>query len=224
MKDNITIAIDGPASSGKSTVAKLVAKERNFIYIDTGAMYRALTLKASQTGVHYGDDLGLYNLLMETEIDFVKEGNDQGVLLDGRDVTNKIRETAVSNNVSEVSSHRNVRIEMVSRQQKMAERKNVVMDGRDIGTVVLKDATLKIFLQASAHERARRRFEENKQRGIDSDFETILSEIQLRDKYDSTRKESPLEKAEDAIVIDSTELSIDQVKQRILDYLDKKLN
>lgn len=224
MKENITIAIDGPASSGKSTVAKLIAKERNLIYIDTGAMYRALTLKAKNTNVSYDNESDLYNLLIETEIDFIKSGDNQRVLLDGYDVTNEIRETVISNNVSEVSSHRDVRAEMVSRQQKLAGQKNVVMDGRDIGTVVLKEATLKIFLEASAHERARRRFEENKERGIDSKFETILSDIQRRDNFDSTRIESPLKKAEDAIVIDSTKLSIEEVKDQILYLLNKKLN
>lgn len=223
MKENITLAIDGPASSGKSTVAKLIAKECGYIYIDTGAMYRALTLKALNKGCDLSNGQDLYDLLLETDIAFEKDGDRQKVLLDGKDVSDEIRQSQVSKNVSEVSSHKEVRQELVSRQQDLATDQNVVMDGRDIGTVVLPEATLKIFLEASAHERARRRYEENQKRGIQTDFETLLAEIKRRDAYDSNRKESPLKKATDAIAIDSTRLSISEVKQEILTLLEKKL-
>lgn len=223
MNNHITIAIDGPASSGKSTVAKLVAHEKGYIYIDTGAMYRALTFKALQTDTNINDEESLYILLMDTSISFAKEKNEQLTLVDNEDVSTIIRQNDVTNNVSVVSSHRDIRAEMVARQQKMARNHDVVMDGRDIGTVVLPEATLKIFLEATAQERAMRRYLENKDKGIDTDFETLLAEITRRDEIDSTRKESPLRKAEDAIAIDTTSLSIDEVKNKILELLDKKI-
>lgn len=223
MNNHITIAIDGPASSGKSTVAKLVAHEKGYIYIDTGAMYRALTYKALKTDIDINDEESLYALLMDTTISFSKEDNEQFTLVDNEYVSNVIRQNDVTNNVSVVSSHRDIRAEMVTRQQKLADNASVVMDGRDIGTVVLPKATLKIFLKATAHERAMRRFLENQEKGINTDFETLLAEINRRDEIDSTRKESPLRKAEDAIVIDTTSLSIDEVKNKILDLLDKKI-
>lgn len=224
MKKHITIAIDGPASSGKSTVAKLVAKEQGYIYIDTGAMYRAITLKAIRKGIDLQNQSQLYCLLTKTEISFNKQGEKQYTLLDGEDVTSAIRQTDVTNNVSIVSSHRNIRKELVSRQQEMSKDHNVVMDGRDIGTVVLPKATLKIFLVADAEERAKRRYEENIKNDIDADYETILEDIKKRDHYDTTRKESPLKKAKDAQVIDSTSLSIEEVKNEILELLQKNMN
>lgn len=224
MKKHITVAIDGPASSGKSTVAKLVAKEQGYIYIDTGAMYRAITLKAIRKGIDLQNQKRLYSLLKKTEISFDKQDEKQHTLLDGEDVTSAIRQTDVTNNVSIVSSHRSIRKELVSRQKEMSKDHSVVMDGRDIGTVVLPEATLKIFLVADAEERAKRRYEENIEQGIDADYETILEEIKQRDNYDATRKESPLKKAQDAKVIDSTSLSIEEVKNEVLELLQKNMN
>lgn len=223
MEKPITIAIDGPASSGKSTVAKLIAKEKQFIYIDTGAMYRAITLKALRNKVAIEDEAALVDLLLDTSISFEKMGDNQLTFLDGEDVTEAIRQSDVSNNVSVVSSHRGVREELVKRQREMAANHSVVMDGRDIGTVVLPAADLKIFLEASANERAMRRYKENQAKGIMTDFDTLLLEIKRRDEIDSTRKESPLKQADDAVAIDTTALSIDEVKQKILDLLKNKL-
>lgn len=224
MNNHITIAIDGPASSGKSSVAKLIAKEQGYIYIDTGAMYRMLTLKALRKELDLENEDDLFQLLKNTDITFEKQGEEQIAFLDNEDVTTAIRQTDVTNNVSVVSSHQKIRQELVSKQQEMSNDHNVVMDGRDIGTVVLPEATLKIFLEAEAEERAKRRYEENIQNGIDSDYETILEDIKKRDYYDSNRKESPLKKAHDAQVIDSTTLSIEEVKDEILKLLQKNMN
>lgn len=224
MNNHITIAIDGPASSGKSSVAKLIAKEQGYIYIDTGAMYRMLTLKALRKELDLENEDELFQLLKNTDITFEKQGEEQIAFLDNEDVTTAIRQTDVTNNVSVVSSHQKIRQELVSKQQEMSNDHNAVMDGRDIGTVVLPEATLKIFLEAEAEERAKRRYEENIQNGIDSDYETILEDIKKRDYYDSNRKESPLKKAHDAQVIDSTTLSIEEVKDEILKLLQKNMN
>lgn len=224
MNNHITIAIDGPASSGKSSVAKLIAKEQGYIYIDTGAMYRMLTLKALRKELDLENEDELFQLLKNTDITFENQGEEQIAFLDNEDVTTAIRQTDVTNNVSVVSSHQKIRQELVSKQQEMSNDHNVVMDGRDIGTVVLPEATLKIFLEAEAEERAKRRYEENIQNGIDSDYETILEDIKKRDYYDSNRKESPLKKAHDAQVIDSTTLSIEEVKDEILKLLQKNMN
>lgn len=224
MNNHITIAIDGPASSGKSSVAKLIAKEQGYIYIDTGAMYRMLTLKALRKELDLENEDELFQLLKNTDITFENQGEEQIAFLDNEDVTTAIRQTDVTNNVSVVSIHQKIRQELVSKQQEMSNDHNVVMDGRDIGTVVLPEATLKIFLEAEAEERAKRRYEENIQNGIDSDYETILEDIKKRDYYDSNRKESPLKKAHDAQVIDSTTLSIEEVKDEILKLLQKNMN
>ena len=205
------IAIDGPASSGKSTVAKILAATYELIYVDTGAMYRSLTYLALTNNVSVEDETALMSLLDQAEIVLQRNGEEQAVLVNGEDVTDAVRQNDVTNNVSVVASYAKVREELVRRQQEMARHTGVAMDGRDIGTVVLPDAEVKIFLVASVDERADRRYLENKEKGIESDYERLRKEIIDRDEYDSNRKVSPLKQAEDAIKIDTTGLSIQEV-------------
>jgi len=221
-KKTITIAIDGPAAAGKSTVAKNIAKKLSFIYIDTGAMYRAITLKAINEAVNIKDESSLLRLLQSTKIELLQDGTEQKVYLDGNDVTEEIRKQTVSNAVSHVAEHPKVREELVKRQRELAENGNAVLDGRDIGTHVLPDADLKIFLIASVEERANRRHKENVEKGFPSDLDQLKIEIKERDERDSNREASPLVQAEDAIAIDTTSLSIAQVTDKILEQLHKK--
>ena len=197
-------------------MAKLIADEKNFIYIDTGAMYRALTYHALDQGVDIHDGLSLLDLLDQSKISFAKKNGDQLTYLNGQDVSLAIRQNDVTQAVSQVSSHKEVRQEMVRRQQELASQGSVVMDGRDIGTVVLPDAEVKIFLEASPEERARRRYQENQSKGISSTYQDLLEEIKKRDQLDSTREVSPLKQAQDAMVIDTTSLTIEEVKDKIL--------
>lgn len=212
---SLTIAIDGPASSGKSTVARRIAADLNLIYVDTGAMYRTLTFEALKNNVNIKDQAALVELLEKTEITFEPNGNEQSVFSNGIDVTYGIRENNVTNTVSVVAAHSKVRKLMVKRQQDMAANNGVVMDGRDIGTVVLPDADLKIFLVASVRERAERRHKENKGKGIFSDLEQLKKDIAERDYKDSTRETSPLKQAKDAIRVDTTKMSIEEVVDHI---------
>jgi CMP/dCMP kinase len=223
MKKKISIAIDGPAAAGKSTVAKLVAEKLSYIYIDTGAMYRALTLKALTKDVNLENAMELYTLLTQTQIQLVPEKGGQFVYLDGNDVTHKIRSQEVTNSVSIVSKHQSVREEMVSRQQRLAAGGGVVMDGRDIGTHVLPQAEVKVFLVASVEERAVRRHTENLEKGYPSDLQQLKEEIEKRDKLDSEREVAPLKKASDAVLIDTTALSIEQVVNRIVALANERI-
>ena len=223
MNKKISIAIDGPAAAGKSTVAKLVAENLSYIYIDTGAMYRALTLKALTKDVNLENAMELYTLLTQTQIQLVPEKGGQFVYLDGNDVTDKIRSQEVTNSVSIVSKHQSVREEMVSRQQRLAEGGGVVMDGRDIGTHVLPQAEVKVFLVASVEERAVRRHTENLEKGYSSDLQQLKEEIEKRDKLDSEREVAPLKKASDAKLIDTTALSIEQVVNRIVALANERI-
>jgi CMP/dCMP kinase len=216
MDKRISIAIDGPAAAGKSTVAKIVAEGLEYIYIDTGAMYRALTYKAIKNQVDIKNEADLMEILNDTVIELLPGKAGQIVLLDGSDVTNNIRTSEVTNNVSVVAAHEAVRKEMVRRQQRFAERGGVVMDGRDIGTHVLPNAEVKVFLLASVEERAQRRHAENIQKGYPSDLETLKQEIAQRDKFDSEREVAPLRKAKGAVEIDTTSLSIQQVVNQIM--------
>lgn len=205
-----SLAIDGPAGAGKSSVAKKVAQMLGYIYIDTGAMYRAATYKALRLGVNLKDPEA-FSFLDTTQMHFV-----EGVLfLDGKDVTMAIRSNDVSNNVSVVASHIPVRNKLVEIQQAIALNHNVVMDGRDIGTVVLPNADLKIFMTASVEERAKRRYEENKSLGIESNYEKLIHEIKRRDTIDSSRAYNPLRQAEDAIYLDTSDMDINEVTEKI---------
>lgn len=220
---DLKIAIDGPASSGKSTIAKLLADEFQLVYVDTGAMYRTLTYLALKNDVKVDDEDGLIDLLRNIKITFKRTPDEQFVFANNENVTDAIRQHDVTNNVSVVSSFSQVREELVSRQQVIAEQSGVVMDGRDIGTVVLPDADVKIFLVASVEERAERRYLENKEKGIESDFERLKQEIIARDEYDSNREISPLKQAEDAIRLDTTSLNISEVVNKCVEIINNKI-
>ena len=217
------IAIDGPAGSGKSTIAKLVAKDMGLVYLDTGAMYRLVTLKALNEGILGNDGLNeldkIKKLLDDLNIDI--RGN--GFYLDDVDVSEEIRKPVVSENVSDVAAIREVREKMVDLQRKFSESKNVILDGRDIGTVVFPNADLKIFLVADARERAKRRHRELIEKGENVEIEEIYENILKRDKIDSTRKESPLKKAKDAVEVDTTSKSIEEVKNEILRMVNSNI-
>lgn len=215
----IAITIDGPAAAGKSTVAKNVANQLDYIYIDTGAMYRAITLKAIKQKIDLEDTNQLYQLILHTSLQLDQGSNGQKVYLDQIDVTEAIRNQEVTNQVSIVAKHASVRGEMVKMQRQMAAKRGVVMDGRDIGTHVIPDAEVKIFLIASVEERAERRQLENAKKGFTSNLEQLKYEIARRDKLDTEREVSPLKKAEDAIEIDTTALSIQAVSNKILEIV-----
>lgn len=221
MDKKLRIAIDGPASAGKSTVAKILASDLNYIYCDTGAMYRVLTLQALRHDVDVEDESKLVALLKDTDITFEPDGNQQKVFLNGENVTTDIRQPDVTNAVSAVSAHKGVREELVRRQQVIAEAGGIVMDGRDIGTAVLPDAEVKIFLIASAKERAERRYKENISKGIETPLEVLQKEIEDRDYKDSHREVSPLVQADDAVLLDTTSLSIDEVVSRMKEIIQK---
>ena len=210
------IAIDGPAGSGKSTIAKLIAEDLGLVYLDTGAMYRLVTLKALNEGI-LGDFEKIKKMLNNLNID-IKEN---GFYLDNVDVSDEIRKPIVSENVSDIAAIREVREKMVDLQRKFSESKNVILDGRDIGTVVFPNADVKIFLVADAKERANRRYKELVKKGENVKIEEIYENILKRDEIDSTRKESPLKKAEDAIEVDTTSKNIGEVKNEILNICSK---
>ncbi|OFD51465.1 cytidylate kinase [Bacillus mycoides] len=216
MDKRISIAIDGPAAAGKSTVAKVVAKKLSYVYIDTGAMYRAITYAALEQKVDIENEEKLMEVVKNVNIEFQQGENTQLVFLNGQDVSEVIRTPDVTNRVSIVAKHPLVREEMVRRQQELAEKGGVVMDGRDIGTHVLPDAEVKIFMLASVEERAERRYLENMNKGFDSNLEQLKEDIARRDKLDSEREVSPLKKADDALELDTTSLSIEEVVQKIM--------
>ncbi|MGL4696289.1 (d)CMP kinase [Enterococcus larvae] len=219
----ISIAIDGPASSGKSTVAKILAEKLSYIYCDTGAMYRALTYLAITAGVDMEDGSALCRLLSQHSITFKQQSEGQLVFVDKEDVTEAIRQGDVTNTVSVVAAHGEVREKLVELQQQIGKQGGIVMDGRDIGTTVLPDAEVKIFLVASVEERAERRYKENLSKGINTDFETLKKEIERRDRIDSTREVSPLVQAEDAVRIDTTGMTILAVVEAIEAVISEKL-
>ncbi|XCY66015.1 (d)CMP kinase [Streptococcus iniae] len=221
----IRIAIDGPASSGKSTVAKIVAKNLGYTYLDTGAMYRSATYIALKNHYSASDVTAILNQLSEHPISF-KKGSDgsQLVFLGNQDVTLAIRQNDVTNNVSWVSALAEIREELVKQQQRIAKDGAIIMDGRDIGTVVLPDAELKIFLIASVDERAQRRYKENLEKGIETDLELLKKEIEARDYKDSHRAVSPLKAAEDAIVFDTTGIGIEGVVNFIQEKAEKLID
>ncbi|HEK9991661.1 TPA: (d)CMP kinase, partial [Streptococcus equi subsp. zooepidemicus] len=218
----IRIAIDGPASSGKSTVAKIIAKNLGYTYLDTGAMYRSATYIALKNGYHKEDVNLILQELAERPISFKKAADgSQLVFLGDQDVTMAIRQNDVTNNVSWVSALPEIREELVKQQRRIARTGAIIMDGRDIGTVVLPDAELKIFLIASVEERAQRRYQENIEKGIATDFDTLKTEIAARDYKDSHRQVSPLKAADDAIIFDTTGITISAVVQFIQEKAEK---
>lgn len=223
-KNGLQVAIDGPASAGKSTVAKRVAKQFNYIYCDTGAMYRAITLKTIRAGISLDNAKEISTIVKNSKITFAPDDNGQKVFIDGDEITQDIRSEEVTNSVSAVAAIADVRQQLSAQQQAIAEDGGIVMDGRDIGTAVLPDAEVKIFLVASVEERARRRYKENIQKGINTPLEELQLEIEARDYKDSHRKVSPLTKAADAQEIDTTALTIDQVVSEIAKVIKNQLN
>jgi len=217
---NIQIALDGPAGAGKSTIAKQLAAQLDYVYIDTGAMYRAVTLAALEQNLNLEDGQALGELMKSLDLRLTPGDQGQRVFIGEREVTEAIRTNEVTNNVSFVARQAEVRTALVVAQRKLAERGGIVMDGRDIGTVVLPNAELKVFLTASVEERASRRHRENIARGMDSDLPSLQADIALRDKRDSERTVSPLKQAEDAIYLDTTEMNIDQVVTRLTELVE----
>ncbi|MCP9302615.1 (d)CMP kinase [Leuconostoc mesenteroides] len=224
MMTNFQVAIDGPASAGKSTIAKILATKLNYVYVDTGAMYRTITLAAKKNGIAYNDEEKIKNLLSQTEIRFEPSTPVQRVFLNDIDVTEEIRSAEVTNNVSIVASFADVRSNLVKRQREIANNNSVIMDGRDIGTTVLPEADVKIFLVASVDERAQRRYKENVAKGMTTDLETLKREIEARDYKDSHRQISPLTQAKDAILVDTTGQSIDDVVAKIANIIENNIS
>lgn len=213
----INIAIDGPAAAGKSTIARKVAESHSMIYVDTGAMYRAITYKYLQKGMPEDFQSLIENISLKLIYD---EEKGQRVLLNGEDITDYLRSNEVTQNVSYVASEAPVRTFAVKVQQQLAAEKGIVMDGRDIGTVVLPDADLKIYMIASVEERAERRQKENEENGIPSSLNQLKKEIEERDQYDMNREISPLRKADDAVTVNTTGKSIEEVSQIISDLIE----
>ncbi|MFN8577095.1 MAG: (d)CMP kinase [Candidatus Sericytochromatia bacterium] len=221
------IAIDGPAGAGKSSVAKDLANRLNMLYIDTGAMYRALTWKALNNNIDLSNNNRMELLLKDSKIDLIpiKGQNFLNVLIDNKNITSEIREPLISKNVSQVASHKGVRDIMVVKQRNLAENKTgVVMDGRDIGTVVFPNADIKIFLTASVEERANRRFKEQMEKGITTDIQELINDISNRDHYDMNRAVAPLKPANDSIIIDTTSMNYEEVLEKLIDISKKIIN
>ena len=214
-----SVAIDGPAGAGKSTVAKKLAEKLNFTYLDSGAMYRAVTLAALEDGVDVNNKEKLKRLVKDLSIDIEYKNNKFNIFMDDQDITNEIRTERVDNNVSAVAKIKAVRDELVKKQRMIAQTKDIVMDGRDIGTRVLPQADYKFYITATVKERAQRRYKDVVNRGEDKSFEEVQQEIIRRDRIDSNRKYSPLKKAEDAVVIDTTDLNKEQVLEKILSII-----
>jgi cytidylate kinase len=224
-KKRLMIAIDGPVAAGKTSVGYDLAKDLNFLFFDTGVMYRAVSLAVLQKGIDFNDEAAVGKLAHEVKIDVLPASKDDlrmyDVHLDGQDVTWQIRQPQVEEVVSPISTYPEVRHEMTHQQREIGQRGNVVMVGRDIGTVVLPDADLKFFLEASVEERARRRYEEIRQRKEQADLQKILTGLKVRDRIDSTRKVAPLVPAKEAIVIATDGKKREQVVKEILGYIHR---
>ncbi|KNY26200.1 (d)CMP kinase [Pseudobacteroides cellulosolvens] len=224
MQKKISIAIDGPAGAGKSTIAKMISKEMGIVYLDTGAMYRTVALKAIRDQINTTDRDSLSKMVDSIDIAVNYIDGEQFICLNGEDVTSKIRTPEISIGASNVAVVPEVRIKMVELQRQIASKTSVIMDGRDIGTYVLPDAQYKFFLTASVEERALRRYNEQIAKGYkDISLDNVKNDIEYRDKNDSSREFAPLSKAADAIEIDTTSLSIDEVAQRIINIIRKEM-
>mgnify|MGYP000220217418 CR=1 FL=1 len=217
--EEFIVTIDGPAGSGKSTIAKIIAKKYKFTYLDTGAMYRMIALYALENNIDLENKIAIKNMLDNTKLDIVENR----FFLNGKDVSEEIRTPKVSAVVSPVAAIKEVRVKLVDLQREISKGKKTILDGRDIGTVVFPNADVKIYLVASPEERANRRLKEYKEKGVEADYESVLASIKERDFIDSTREESPLMKAEDAHEIDSSIMSIEEVVEEISKYIDKKI-
>ena len=216
----ITVAIDGPAAAGKSTIAKIVANKKGYTYIDTGAMYRAYTWYCLQKGVDCKDEAACAALIPEVTIKLRPGGL---VLCNDNDITRQIREPIINANVSFIASYKDIRLFLVDQQRKMAGKHSVIMDGRDIGTYVLPDADVKIFQIASVETRAKRRYDENMEKGIACTLEEIEQDVRNRDYIDSHRAFAPLKAAPDSILLDTSDMTIEEVAQAVIEIIDKKI-
>ena len=217
--ERIVVAIDGPAGAGKSTISKIIAQKLNLKYIDTGAMYRAVTLKAIKNNLDLCNNNEISHMVKNSNISI----NDEKIFIDEIDVTEEIRMPYVNEKVSIVSAMPEVREVLKEKQRKMAENFNVIMDGRDIGTNVLKDANIKIFLTASVEERAKRRYKEMIEKGISTTFEDVCKDIENRDNIDSSRKANPLKKADDAVMLDTTGMKMNEVVDAIIKIIQDRM-
>ena len=211
------VAIDGPAGAGKSTIAKLVAKKKGYIYVDTGAMYRGLAIHFLDQGIHAQETDKVIKACQNAQVTIRYEEGGQHVYLNGKNITSRLREEEVGNMASVTSAIPEVRAKLLELQQNLAHTQDVIMDGRDIGTCVLPNADVKVFLTASVETRAKRRYQELQEKGIACDLEEIKSDIQERDHRDMTREIAPLKQAEDAYLVDSSDMTIDEVVDAIVE-------
>ncbi len=217
---SISIAIDGPAGAGKSTIAKMLTKKLNYTYLDSGAMYRAITYLVFNENIDFNDNEKIVQVTKNTEIDINYNNNKFKIFINNIDITDKIRSNIVDKNVSTIAQIKGVRDELVKKQRKLAKAKDIVMDGRDIGTRVLPNADYKFYITATVEERANRRYKDIIDRGeSNKTLKEVKNEIIKRDKIDSNRKYSPLKKAKDAIVVDTTNMSKKEVLQKLLSYI-----
>ena len=221
---SFVVAIDGPAGTGKGTVTKAVAEKLNLIYVDTGAMYRAVALKAVQSNIKLEETEKIEEMLKSISVKLNKKNGKQQVLLDGKDVTKEIRTPLMDEMSSKFSAIRQIREKMTSLQRKMKDLGNVIMEGRDIGTAVFPDADVKIYLDATTDEIARRRYKQNLEKGIKCKYEDIRKEIEKRNNRDSQRDIAPLKKAEDAVYIDTSNLTIEEVVEKVISIINKTIN
>lgn len=220
---SFVVAIDGPAGVGKGTIAKIVGEKFNLINIDTGATFRCVTLEMLNRNINIDEEEKIINLLNEINIEMKKVNGEELVFLNGKDVSLEIRTPRVNEFVSPVSTLKVVRENLLHLQRKMAEGKNVIMEGRDIGTTVFPNADVKIYLDATPEERARRRVKQNMEKGIECSYEEVLESVKNRDKIDSSRETAPLKRAEDAIYIDCTELSLEQLSNKVFEIIEEKM-
>ena len=218
MGDNV--AIDGPAGAGKSTIAKLVAKEKGYVYVDTGAMYRGLAIHFLENGIEAEEKEKIAEACKDADVTIRYEDGQQQVYLNGKNITAKLREEAVGNMASKSSAIPEVRAKLLELQRELARKEDVIMDGRDIGTCVLPDADVKVFLTASVETRAKRRYDELVEKGVACDLEEIARDIAERDERDSTREIAPLKQAEDAVLVDSSHMTIEEVVAAIVKLCD----
>lgn len=214
------VAIDGPAGAGKSTIAKLVAKEKGYVYVDTGAMYRGLAIHFLENGIEAEETEKIIEACKDADVTIRYEDGQQQVYLNGKNITAKLREEAVGNMASKSSAIPEVRAKLLELQRELARKENVIMDGRDIGTCVLPDADVKVFLTASVETRAKRRYDELVEKGVPCNLEEIARDIAERDERDSTREIAPLKQAEDAVLVDSSHMTIEEVVAAIVKLCD----
>ena len=214
------VAIDGPAGAGKSTIAKLVAKEKGYVYVDTGAMYRGLAIHFLENGIEAEEIEKIVEACKDADVTICYEDGQQQVYLNGKNITAKLREEVVGNMASKSSAIPEVRAKLLELQRELARREDVIMDGRDIGTCVLPDADVKVFLTASVETRAKRRYDELMEKGVSCDLEEIARDIAERDERDSTREIAPLKQAEDAVLVDSSYMTIEEVVAAIVKLCD----